>query len=403
MPGPERAASSSVASPISAAVGMIPSAAVTKISVGEACGELERDRDRDERDEQVGPALGAEQESQRGSSGCGAHGRRKPSGGPMPGRDRRAGTRLRRVRTRRFGDTDLEASEIGFGTWALGSNWWGDVSESDGERLLARGARARDHLLRHRRRLRPRRQRGARRACARPAPRRGRDRDQVRLRAARGQPRALRGRAPAALGRRLRPRAARGEPETARHRPRRPLPAPQPAHGRVESDETFAALEDAQGRGQAPPLRRRARPGDRMARGGPARDRDARDHARCRPSTTCSSRSPGASCMAAADRARRRRDGAGADLERAARRQPDARDDASARPTTAATGPASGSSRGCRRSSGSASCASRRQRAHDGPGRAALHPRQRDHDRDPDDHERAPSCASTRRPPTCPS
>jgi aryl-alcohol dehydrogenase-like predicted oxidoreductase len=40
------------------------------------------------------------------------------------------------VRTRRFGDTDLEASEIGFGTWALGSTWWGDVSESSGERLL---------------------------------------------------------------------------------------------------------------------------------------------------------------------------------------------------------------------------------------------------------------------------
>ena len=40
------------------------------------------------------------------------------------------------MRTRRFGDTDLEASEIGFGTWALGSTWWGDVSESTGERLL---------------------------------------------------------------------------------------------------------------------------------------------------------------------------------------------------------------------------------------------------------------------------
>jgi aryl-alcohol dehydrogenase-like predicted oxidoreductase len=40
------------------------------------------------------------------------------------------------MRTRRFGDTDLETSEIGFGTWALGSTWWGDVSESDGERLL---------------------------------------------------------------------------------------------------------------------------------------------------------------------------------------------------------------------------------------------------------------------------
>ncbi|MGH2926439.1 MAG: aldo/keto reductase, partial [Solirubrobacterales bacterium] len=42
------------------------------------------------------------------------------------------------MRTRRFGDTDLEASEIGFGTWALGSTWWGDVTEADGERLLDR-------------------------------------------------------------------------------------------------------------------------------------------------------------------------------------------------------------------------------------------------------------------------
>lgn len=40
------------------------------------------------------------------------------------------------MRTRRFGDTDLEASEIGFGTWALGSTWWGDVSEQAGESLL---------------------------------------------------------------------------------------------------------------------------------------------------------------------------------------------------------------------------------------------------------------------------
>jgi aryl-alcohol dehydrogenase-like predicted oxidoreductase len=40
------------------------------------------------------------------------------------------------VRTRRFGDTDLETSEIGFGTWALGSTWWGEVSEQAGERLL---------------------------------------------------------------------------------------------------------------------------------------------------------------------------------------------------------------------------------------------------------------------------
>ena len=44
--------------------------------------------------------------------------------------------RLGPVEQRRFGDTDLTASEIGFGTWALGSNWWGEVTEADGERLL---------------------------------------------------------------------------------------------------------------------------------------------------------------------------------------------------------------------------------------------------------------------------
>ena len=30
----------------------------------------------------------------------------------------------------------MEASEVGFGTWALGSTWWGNVSEEAGERLL---------------------------------------------------------------------------------------------------------------------------------------------------------------------------------------------------------------------------------------------------------------------------
>ena len=42
IPGPERAASSSVARPISAAVGMIPSAATTKISPADAPDDLEQ-------------------------------------------------------------------------------------------------------------------------------------------------------------------------------------------------------------------------------------------------------------------------------------------------------------------------------------------------------------------------
>ena len=62
MPGPERAASSSVARPISAAVGITPSADAMKMMRRRRVRQLERDRDRDERDEQVRPAVAAQQE-----------------------------------------------------------------------------------------------------------------------------------------------------------------------------------------------------------------------------------------------------------------------------------------------------------------------------------------------------
>jgi aryl-alcohol dehydrogenase-like predicted oxidoreductase len=42
------------------------------------------------------------------------------------------------MRTRSFGTTDLRCSEIGFGTWALGSNWWGKVTSGEGENLIRR-------------------------------------------------------------------------------------------------------------------------------------------------------------------------------------------------------------------------------------------------------------------------
>ena len=62
MPGPERAASSSVARPISAAVGMIPSAEVAKTSAGRGAGEVQHHRQRDQRRQQIGPALRSAQE-----------------------------------------------------------------------------------------------------------------------------------------------------------------------------------------------------------------------------------------------------------------------------------------------------------------------------------------------------
>jgi aryl-alcohol dehydrogenase-like predicted oxidoreductase len=40
------------------------------------------------------------------------------------------------MRTRSFGTSDLRCSEIAFGTWALGSDWWGDTDAAD--RLFGR-------------------------------------------------------------------------------------------------------------------------------------------------------------------------------------------------------------------------------------------------------------------------
>lgn len=36
------------------------------------------------------------------------------------------------MRYRRFGNSDLEVSEVGFGTWTLASNWWGEVEDKQG-------------------------------------------------------------------------------------------------------------------------------------------------------------------------------------------------------------------------------------------------------------------------------
>jgi aryl-alcohol dehydrogenase-like predicted oxidoreductase len=42
------------------------------------------------------------------------------------------------VQTRQFGDTGLTCSAIGFGTWALGSTWWGKITRGEGVNLIER-------------------------------------------------------------------------------------------------------------------------------------------------------------------------------------------------------------------------------------------------------------------------
>ncbi|MGZ6976412.1 MAG: aldo/keto reductase, partial [Acidimicrobiia bacterium] len=36
------------------------------------------------------------------------------------------------MRYRRFGTSDLEVSEVGFGTWTIASDWWGVVEDKQG-------------------------------------------------------------------------------------------------------------------------------------------------------------------------------------------------------------------------------------------------------------------------------
>ena len=63
MPGPERIASCSVACPISAAVGITPSAEQTKITLASACASSSAMAMRDERDEEVRPPVAAQEET----------------------------------------------------------------------------------------------------------------------------------------------------------------------------------------------------------------------------------------------------------------------------------------------------------------------------------------------------
>ncbi len=62
MPGPERAASSSVARPISAAVGTDPERRGEEDEAGRGAGEVQRHRQRDQRRQQIWPAVWSAEE-----------------------------------------------------------------------------------------------------------------------------------------------------------------------------------------------------------------------------------------------------------------------------------------------------------------------------------------------------
>ena len=86
---------------------------------------------------------------------------------------------------RKFGNTDLEVSAISLGCWIFGVDWWGHYTDERAIELCQFCYDQGDHLLRQRRRLRQRPGRNALRQVAqrrRHRPRQDRDRRQVRLR-----------------------------------------------------------------------------------------------------------------------------------------------------------------------------------------------------------------------------
>ena len=172
------------------------------------------------------------------------------------------------MKTRTFGTSGIPASEVGFGLWTVSTGWWGEHSDESAVALLREaydlGITFFDTADTY----------GEGRGETLLAQALGDVRDDITIATKFGydiySPWERKGHVerPARLVAEVHPLRARAEPRPPRHRPHRHLPAPQPAHGRDPVGRRLRGARGGARRRQDPCVRRRARPGDRLARRG---------------------------------------------------------------------------------------------------------------------------------------
>ena len=192
------------------------------------------------------------------------------------------------MQKRKLGNSGLEVSAIGLGCMGLSFGYGPADGQAGGDRADPRGRRARRHLLRHRRGLRPVHERGAGRRGARAVPRPGGDRHQVRLRDRRRR-RAERPEQPAGAhpGRSPRPRSSGSGPT------RIDLFYQHRVDPNVPIEDVAGAVKELIQRGQGQALRP-LRGGRRRRSAAPTRSSRS---PRSRASTRCGGASPRAEIL----------------------------------------------------------------------------------------------------------